>query len=42
VTCEQVTASNTDYLAGELDAETTSAFKQYLQGCSDCLPSLNT
>jgi anti-sigma factor RsiW len=42
VTCEQVTAFIADYLAGELDAETTLAFEQHLQGCSDCLPFLNT
>ena len=42
MTCEQVTAFIADYLAGELDAEAALAFEQHLQGCSDCLPFLNT
>lgn len=42
MTCEQLTTFIADYLAGELDAETTLAFEQHLQGCSDCLPFLNT
>jgi anti-sigma factor RsiW len=42
VTCEQLTTFITDYLTGDLDAETTLAFEQHLQGCSDCLPFLNT
>jgi anti-sigma factor RsiW len=42
VTCEQLTTFIADYLAGELDAETTSAFEQHLRGCSDCIPFLNT
>jgi anti-sigma factor RsiW len=35
VTCEQLTTFITDYLTGNLDAETTLAFEQHLQGCSD-------
>jgi anti-sigma factor RsiW len=41
VTCEQLTTFIADYLAGELDAETTSAFEQHLRDCSDCVPFLN-
>jgi hypothetical protein len=42
VTCEQVTTFIADYLAGELNAATTLAVEQHLQGCSDCLAFLNT
>jgi anti-sigma factor RsiW len=42
VTCEQLTTFIADYIAGKLDTETTLAFEQHLQGCSDCLPFLNT
>jgi hypothetical protein len=42
VTCEQLTTFIADYIAGKLDVETTLAFEQHLQGCSDCIPFLNT
>jgi anti-sigma factor RsiW len=42
VTCEQLTAFIADYLAGELDAETTLAFEEHLLGCSECISFLNT
>jgi predicted anti-sigma-YlaC factor YlaD len=42
VTCEQLTTFIPDHLAGKLDGETTLAFAQHLQACSDCLPFLNT
>jgi hypothetical protein len=42
VTCEQLTSFVPAHLAGKLDAETTLAFAQHLQGCSDCLSFLNT
>ena len=42
MTCEQLTTFIADYLAGELDAEITLAFEQHLQGCSECLPFMNT
>ena len=42
MTCEELTAFIGDYLAAKLDAETTVAFGQHLQGCSDCMSFLNT
>jgi predicted anti-sigma-YlaC factor YlaD len=42
VTCEQLTTFVADYLVGQLNAETSVAFAQHLQGCADCLPFLNT
>ena len=42
MTCEQLATSIADYMAGELDVETTLAFEQHLQGYSDCLPFLKT
>jgi predicted anti-sigma-YlaC factor YlaD len=42
VTCEQLTAFIADYLAGDLDAETTLAFEEHLLGCSECISFLNT
>jgi predicted anti-sigma-YlaC factor YlaD len=38
VTCEELTVLIGDYLTAKLDAETTMAFDQHLQGCSDCMP----
>jgi hypothetical protein len=42
VTCEELTTFIADYLTGKLDTGTTLAFKQHLQGCSDCMRFLNT
>jgi predicted anti-sigma-YlaC factor YlaD len=42
VTCEQLTAFIADYLAGELNPETTLAFEEHLSGCSDCTAFSNT
>jgi anti-sigma factor RsiW len=42
VTCEQLTAFIADYLAGELDPETTLAFEEHLLGCPECISFLNT
>ena len=42
MTCEQLTAFIADYLAGELDPETTQALEEHLYGCSDCTAFLHT
>ena len=42
MTCEQLTAFIADYLAGELDPETTLVFEAHLDDCSDCTAFLNT
>jgi anti-sigma factor RsiW len=42
VTCEDLTALIANYLAGELDPETTLAFEEHLHGCSGCIPFLKT
>ncbi len=41
-TCQQVTALILAYATGELDPETTSAFKAHLKKCPDCIAFLNT
>lgn len=42
VTCRQITALILDYVSGELDAETTLAFKAHLRTCPDCIAFLST
>lgn len=42
ITCKQATSLIMDYLTGELDSETTSAFEKHLKACQDCLTFLNT
>lgn len=41
-TCKRATSLLSDYLSGELDAETTLAFEEHLGKCSDCVAFLNT
>jgi len=42
ITCQQITALIVDYVTGELNAETTLAFKAHLQKCPDCIAFLST
>lgn len=42
MTCKKVTALIADYLTGELDPETTSAFERHLLECPDCVSFLKT
>lgn len=42
ITCQQITALILDYLTGELDAETVSAFKAHLRECPDCIAFIRT
>ncbi len=41
-TCQQVTGLIVDYVTGNLDAETTLAFKAHLWECPDCIAFLST
>ncbi len=40
--CREITDLLLDYLTGELDPGTASAFEDHLRLCSDCVAFLNT
>ncbi len=40
--CEEITDLILDYMTGELDPETISAFEEHLRLCPDCDGFLNT
>ncbi|MGH7380990.1 MAG: anti-sigma factor family protein [Candidatus Methylomirabilales bacterium] len=40
--CREVTDLLLDYMTGELDPETVSAFEDHLRLCSDCVAFLKT
>lgn len=40
--CREIADLLLDYLSGELDRATTSAFEDHLRLCSDCAAFLNT
>ena len=40
--CREITDLLLDYLTGELDRGTASAFEDHLRLCSDCVAFLNT
>jgi anti-sigma factor RsiW len=42
ITCRQIAGLILEYMTGELDAETTSAFKAHLRECPDCIAFLST
>lgn len=42
MTCQRVTDVIIDYVSGEMDAETTTAFEAHLRRCSDCDAFFNT
>ena len=41
-TCRHVTSLIADYLSGELDSRTTTAFEAHVRNCRDCVAFLNT
>ena len=40
--CREITDLLLDYMTGELDSETVSAFEDHLRLCPDCVAFLNT
>ena len=40
--CREITDLLLDYMTGELDPETVSAFQDHLRLCPDCVAFLNT
>jgi len=40
--CREITDLLVDYMTGELDPETVSAFQDHLRLCPDCVAFLNT
>lgn len=40
--CEEITNLILDYLTGDLDSETASAFEEHLRLCPDCVAFLKT
>ncbi len=42
ITCQQITALILNYVTGELDSESTLAFKAHLRECPDCIAFLST
>ncbi len=42
ITCQQITALILNYVTGELDTESTLAFKAHLRECPDCIAFLST
>jgi len=42
ITCQQITSLILDYVTGELDPQTTLAFKAHLRKCPDCIAFLST
>lgn len=42
ITCQQITGLILDYLTGDLDPETTLAFRAHLRKCPDCIAFLVT
>jgi anti-sigma factor RsiW len=42
ITCQHITALILDYVTGELDPQTTLAFKAHLRKCPDCIAFLST
>jgi anti-sigma factor RsiW len=40
--CREIAELLLDYMTGELDPETASAFEEHLRLCSDCVAFLNT
>jgi len=42
ITCQHITALILDYMTGELDPQTTLAFKAHLRLCPDCIAFLST
>ncbi|MGQ0794533.1 MAG: anti-sigma factor family protein [Deltaproteobacteria bacterium] len=42
ITCTKATSLIANFLTGELDSDTSRAFREYLDICPDCVAFLNT